>query len=294
MQVIAKEVLKQAIKDVWVRALTEVPPDVVRGLETARARESSPSGRDYLDILLQNAKNARENRSLICLDTGVPTFFVRTPLDFPYRESIRAAFDEAVREVSDRDFVLRSVVVHPLTREDMGGNLAANIPLIYAELDNEIDYIEIKALPKGSGSGIWGTLKMFLPSVGVEGVKKFVLDTVVNAGSNPCPPIIVGVGIGGSMEEVARLATAATGRPIDQRHPEPQIAALEQELCEALNMTGIGPMGAGGDTTALSVNIEYSGTHRPWMPVAVNINCWPGRRAVCRIHRDGTVEQIGR
>lgn len=295
MQKIPKKVLKRAVKEVWIRSMSEIPPDIMEGLQTARETEASQRGREYLDLLIQNAKTACKNRSVICLDTGVSTFYVKTPLNFPYYEDIRQTFDEAVKEVTEgdeNDFPLRTLVVHPLTRKDIGGNLAENVPLIHVDLDNSIDYMEIKALPKGAGSGIWGTMKMFPSSVGIKGVKKFVVDSVLAAGPNPCPPIIVGVGIGGPMEEVTRLATLATGRPINQRHPDPDIAALEQELCDALNLSGIGPMGTGGSTTALAVNIEYSGTHRPWMPVAVNINCWPGRKATCRIYSDGRVEQI--
>ncbi len=292
MSDIGKDTLKSAVKTIWVRSLTEVQPDVLASLIAARDRESSPHGREYLDILIENARLAAKNCTVICQDTGVPTFFIRTPLSFPYRESVREAFDEALRELTQGEFLLRPMVVHPLTREDRGDNTAENIPLIHTELDNDIDYMEITAMPKGAGTGIWATLKMFAPNVGIEGVKKFVVDSVLQTGSNPCPPLIVGVGIGGPLEEVARLATMATVRSIDQRHPEPLFAALEEELCEALNMSQIGPMGMGGDTSVLAVNIEYSGTHRPWMPVAVNINCWPGRRATCRLYRDGRVEQI--
>ena len=123
---------------------------------------------------------------------------------------------------------MRPMVVHPLTRKDRGDNTAANVPLIHVELDNSIDYMEIKAMPKGAGCGTWSTLQIFPPHVGIEGVKKFVVDSVLRAGSNPCPPLIVGVGIGGPLEEVARLATEATARPIDQRHPEADIAQLEK------------------------------------------------------------------
>lgn len=292
MQTTSKETLKSAIKTVWIRALTEIQPDVLQALHDARERESSPRGRQYLSILIENAQKAGENGIVMCQDTGVPTFFVKTPLNFPYTEDIREAFDGALHELTLGEFPMRPMVVHPLTRVDRGDNTAANVPLIHAELDNSIDYMEIKAMPKGAGCGTWSTLQIFPPSVGIEGVKKFVVDSVLRAGSNPCPPIIVGVGIGGPLEEVARLATEATVRPVNQRHPEPDIAALEKELCDALNMSQIGPMGMGGDTTALCVNIEYSGTHRPWMPVAVNINCWPGRKATCRIYPDGRVEQI--
>lgn len=292
MQEIGKEQLKLAIKDAWIRSITDIQPDVLEALEQALERETNPRGKQYLEILIENAKKAKDLHMVICQDTGVPTFFVKTPLDFPYRDSIREAFDEALHEVTLEEFPLRPMVVHPITRVDRGDNTALNVPLIHAELDNSIDYMEIKAMPKGAGCGIWSALQMFPPSVGMEGVKKFVVDCVVRAGSNPCPPIIVGVGIGGPLEEVARLATEATARPINIRNPDPMVADLEAELLDALNMSQIGAMGMGGDTTALAVNIECSGTHRPWMPVAVNINCWPGRKAVCRVYRDGTIKKV--
>jgi len=289
---ISKDTLKAAIKEVWIRSLTEIQPDILEALVAARERESNPRGQQNLDVLIQNAKMAVKNRTVICQDTGVPTFFVKTPLGFPYKDSVREAFDEALHELTLGEFPMRPMVVHPLSRIDRGDNTAENVPLIHAELDNGIDYMEIKAMPKGAGAGIWATLKMFPPSVGIDGVKKFVVDSVLAAGSNPCPPLIVGVGIGGPLEEVARLATEASARPINKRHPEAAFAAIEKDLCDALNMSQIGPMGMGGDTTVLAVNIEYSGTHRPWMPVAVNINCWPGRKATCRVYSDGRIEQV--
>ena len=152
--------------------------------------------------------------------------------------------------------------------------------------------MKITLAPKGFGSENMSAIRMFKPSAGLQGIKDFILETVEAAGPNPCPPIVVGVGIGGPLEEVARLATEATARPVNVRNADPMVAELEKELLDALNMSQIGPMGMGGDTTALAVNIECSGTHRPWMPVAVNINCWPGRKATCRIYADGRVEQI--
>lgn len=289
---VGKDILKSAVKEVWIRSLTEVQPDVMTALLAARAKESSQRSQNCLDLLIKNAGLAAKNRTVICQDTGVPTFFIRTPLDFPYRDSIREAFDEALHELTSGEFPMRPMVVHPLTRIDRGDNTAENIPLIHAELDNGINYMEITAMPKGAGAGIWAALQMFPSSVGISGIKKFVVDSVLRSGSNACPPLIVGVGLGGPLEEVARLATAATVRPVDRRHPEKEIASLERELCDALNMSHVGSMGMGGDTSVMAVNIEYSGTHRPWMPVAVNINCWPGRRATCRIYKDGRVEQV--
>lgn len=163
--------MKRAIKDVWVRSLTEIQPDVLEALENALEKETSPRGKQYLDILIQNAKQAGKLHMVMCQDTGVPTFFVKTPLLFPYHDSIRDAFDEALRELTAGEFPMRPMVVHPITRKDRGDNTALNVPLIHAELDNSIDYMEIKAMPKGAGCGTWSTLQIFPPSVGMEGVK---------------------------------------------------------------------------------------------------------------------------
>lgn len=286
------QTLKAAVKGVWIRSLCEISPDILGGLYRALERETNPRAKANLEIMIQNALLSREKGSVICQDTGIPTFFIRTPLDFPYHAPFRPAFEEALRELTLGEFPMRPMVVHPVTRADRCDNTGANVPLLHVEVEPELDFLEIKAVPKGAGSGIWGTLQFFPPTAGVDGIKKFVVDSVLRAGTNPCPPLIVGVGLGGTLEEVARLATAATARPIDQRHREPELAALEEELFEALNLSQVGVMGMGGNNTVLAVNIEYSGTHKPWLPVSVNINCWPGRKATCRIFRDGHVEQV--
>ena len=285
---ISKETIKAAAKDAWIRSLCNIPEDVLEALKEAERKETNPRGKRYFQILIDNAEKARKLGMVICQDTGVPTFFIRCPLNFPYTDEIRAPFDEAMHELTLGEFPTRPMVVHPLTRIDRGDNTAERVPILHMEFDNSLDHMEIKAMPKGAGSGVWGTLSIMQPGVGVDGVKKFVVDSVLRAGSYPCPPVIVGVGIGGTLEEVAALATEASARPISQRHPEADIAALEEELKEALNLSQIGPMGMGGDTTVLAVNIEYAGTHRPWMPVAVNINCWPGRTAISRVYPDGS------
>ncbi len=292
MEKLEKERLKQAVKEVWIRSLVCIPPDVLRALEEARAAESSPRAQKYLDILLENARCAKEKNCFICQDSGLPGFFLRCSLGFPYDGSLREAFDEALRELTAGEFPMRPMAVDPLTREDRCDNTGVNVPVLHIELEPGLDYMEITAVPKGAGSGFWGSLCFLPPSAGASGVKKFVVDTVLRAGSNPCPPLIVGVGIGGTMEETARLATVAASRPLDQPQPRSDLAALEQELKEALNLSGIGPMGAGGDTSVLAVHIACSAAHKPWLPVAVNINCWPGRRAVCRLYADGRIEHL--
>lgn len=289
---ISKDLIKQAVKEVWLRSLTGIPTDVLEALKTAEQRESSGLGKPCLQLLIDSAEKAGRDHTVICQDTGLPTFYVRVPLGFPYAEDLREPFDSAFQDFAAGEFPTRSMVVHPLTHSDRGNNTAAHIPLIYTEVDNHIDYMEIKAFPTSAGPGSCGAYTMMPSSAGVMGLKKFVADTVVNAGSKPCPPVIVGVGIGGPMEETARLAALASCRPISQRHPEADIAALEEQLCQAINLSGIGPMGLGGSTSVLAVNIEYSGILRPWLPVAVDFKCWIGHQASCRIYPDGRIEAI--
>ena len=276
---ISKDLMKSAVKEVWIRSLTEIQPDILEALNAAREKETNERGRKYLDILIQNALLATQNRTVICQDTGVPTFFIKTSLGFPYDGDLREVFDEALHELTMGEFPMRPMVVHPLTREDRCDNTAANVPLLHIELDHGTDYMEIKAMPKGAGSGIWGTLQFFPPSVGAAGVKKFVVDSVLRAGSNPCPPIVLGVGVGGSFDKVAYLAKKALLRPLDVPNPDPYYADLEKELLTAINELGIGPQGFGGRTTCLGLAIEQMPTHVAGLPVAVNVSCHVTRRA---------------
>lgn len=292
MQSISKELIKQAVKTVWLRSLMEIPQDVLSALREAEQKETNPRGKKCLQLLIESAQTAGKTKTVICQDTGLPTFYVRVPLDFPYKEDLRDPFDTAFQEFMAGEFPTRSMVVHPLTHSDRGDNTAANVPIIHTEIDNALDYMEIKAMPTSAGPASCAAFKFMPYSVGLEGVKKFVVDTVVNSGSKPCPPVIVGVGIGGPIGETARLAAKAALRPVSSRHPEADIAALERELYDALNLSNIGPMGLGGDTSVLAVNIEYSGVLRPWMPVAIDFKCWIGHQATCRVYRDGRIEQI--
>lgn len=289
---ISKELLKSAIKEVWKRSLNEIQPDVLNALRNALEKESNPRAKKYLEILIKNAEIAAKNHTVICQDTGVPTFFIKTSLIFPYSDSFRDAFDEALREMTLDEFPMRPMVVDPVTREDRCDNTGENVPVLLIDIEEDIDYMEIKAVPRGAGSGFWSTYTVMPPSEGVAGIKKFVVDSIIRAGSNPCPPLIIGVGIGGTLEETARLAAKASVRSLDEPNSKPYLAEMEQELKDAINLSNIGAMGVGGDTTALGVNIEVSGSHKPWLPVAVNLNCWPGRRASCRVYSDGRIEQI--
>lgn len=292
MSELSIEQLKTVIKNVWIRSLTELPPDIMEALVAARDSETNERARKYLSIMIENSIIAKRERTVICQDTGVPTFEVRTSLGFPFKGSFDKAFKEAMHELTVGEFPMRPMVVNPLTRDDNCDNTGINVPIVHYHLEEDLDYIEIKAVPKGAGTGMWSTLAILPYSEGFAGVKKFVIDSVIKAGSNPCLPLIVGVGVGGTLDETARLATAASNRRVDVRNKAPELAALEEELAEAVNMTGLGTLGVGGSISALAVNVELSSCHKPWLPVSVCFNCWPGRRAMCRVYSDGRTEDV--
>jgi fumarate hydratase subunit alpha/L(+)-tartrate dehydratase alpha subunit len=185
---------------------------------------------------------------------------------------------------------LRSNTVHTLTRENTGPNVGYRVPIVHWDFVPDWDGLDVKCVPKGSGSENMTFLKMLVPADGVNGIKKFVLESIVGAGGKPCPPGIVGIGIGGSADYAMHLAKEAIARPVGSRNPDPLVAQLEDELYELLNETGIGPMGLGGDVTVLQCHIEHADTHMTLNPVAVNYQCWAARRASAHIAADGTVD----
>lgn len=290
---ISYKLLKQTIIELYNRAVTRVPGDVQRALQQAYERETNHQAKEILEVILDNVRTAEQSGTVVCQDTGVPLFYLRTALGIQVEGDVRNAFREAVAELTVQR-PLRSMMVHPVTRTGNGNNTGPGVPVVHVELIPEADYLEIVCFPKGAGSGFWSFFKVFHPQEGMDAVKKYVLDCVLEAGPNPCPPTIVGVGLGGTFEECAKLATKATMRPIGEPHPEPEIAALEEQLREVINMSQIGPMGLSGNTTALAVHIEYAFTHSPWLPVAVVQNCWPGRQSAVRIYQDGRVAWLGR
>jgi tartrate/fumarate subfamily iron-sulfur-dependent hydro-lyase alpha chain len=180
--------------------------------------------------------------------------------------------------------------VHTLTRENTGQNVGYRVPIVHWDFVPDWDGLDVKCVPKGSGSENMSFLKMCVPADGVAGIKRFVLDSIVDAGGKPCPPGIVGVGIGGSADYAMHLAKEAIARPVGTRNPDPEVAKLEEELYELLNETGIGPMGLGGDVTVLQCHIEHADTHMTLNPVAVNYQCWAARRATAHIAADGTID----
>lgn len=244
--------------------------DILKAYDNFSLREASPLGQEILGNLKQNACLAAEKEMPVCQDTGMAILFVKVGQEVHFTGgSLEDALNEGVRQGYTKGFLRASVVEDPLRRVNTKDNTPA---VIYYEIIPG-DRVEITLAPKGFGSENMSGVRMLKPSEGVEGVKKFVLEVVENAGGNPCPPMVVGVGIGGSMDKAALLAKKALLRPIGSTHQDPYYQALEEELSEKVNRTGIGPQGLGGTTTAFGVFIETYPTHIAGLPVAVNISC---------------------
>ncbi|MBQ9732619.1 MAG: fumarate hydratase [Clostridia bacterium] len=278
MRSISAELIRDTVAELCVRANRVLPPDVEKALYSAAETEPWPLARSGLDILRKNLSVAGEKCLPICQDTGMACVFIELGQDVHIEGSLRDAVNEGVARGYTEGY-LRKSVVEPLRRVNSGDNTPALLSLELVEGD----ICRITVMPKGFGSENMSRLAMLKPAEGIEGVKAFVLDTVKSAGSNPCPPIVVGVGIGGSFDKAAALAKKALLRPLDQRNPDPLYAELEAELLEKINALGIGPQGFGGKTTARGRAIEQFPTHVAGLPVAVNISCHATRRASAEV-----------
>ncbi len=267
MRTLSQEQISQVVAQGVIEACRYLPLEVEKALREALEKEPSPLGREVLKILLQNASLARKEGLPLCQDTGIAVIFVEFGEDLKV-SSLEESLNEGVKRGYQKGF-LRKSVADVITRKNTGTNTPAVIHVKIVPGDK----LHLTLLPKGCGSENMSRLAMLPPSSGIEGIKKFVLHTVKEAGPNPCPPITVGVGLGGSFEKAALLAKEALCRPLGQPSPQPQIAQLERELLEEINRLGIGPLGFGGHTTALAVHIETYPTHIASLPVAVNIQC---------------------
>lgn len=263
------EDLVNAVSEIIVKAQTELPLDVVNALRKAYESEESEIARKNLEVILQNIEIAKKSKLPICQDTGIPFFFVEIGREVRLEFDIKKALSDAVRRLTPS--ILRPNAVHPITRKNSGDNTGIGMPVVNFEIV-EGDKIRIIYMPKGAGSENVSQLRMFLP-MEVEKIKKFVVETVAKAMGMPCPPIVIGLGIGGSFDVSAKLAKKALLRNLDSMNE------FELEILEAVNSLGIGPMGLGGKTTALAVLSEISYCHTASLPVAVNIQCWANRRA---------------
>lgn len=262
-------VLTDTIARLAIEANCVLPCDVKARIEQARKDEPWETAQGILDKIIENYGIAQSNTVPICQDTGVCCVFLKIGQDVHIVGDLRAAVDEGVRRGYTEGYLRKSVVKDPLRRVNTGDNTPA---MLYTELVPG-DGLEITVAPKGFGSENMSRLAMLKPSDGIEGVKAFILKTVEEAGPNPCPPVIVGVGIGGTFDKAAYLAKKALMRSTDERNADPFYADLEAELLEKINALGVGPQGFGGRTTALAVNVEWMPTHIAGLPVAVNINC---------------------
>ncbi|KPL02573.1 MAG: fumarate hydratase [candidate division Zixibacteria bacterium SM23_73_2] len=264
--------ITEEVKKLCIEANYYLGKDVMDALEAGHKKEESPVGKEIISQILENDKIAAEGVFPMCQDTGAAVVFVEQGADVFVNGNLFEAINEGVRQ-GYKDGYLRKSMCDPITRKNTGDNTPAIIHMNVVPGDK----LKIIVAPKGGGSENMSFVKMMKPADGIEGVKEFVIDSVKNAGSNPCPPIVVGVGIGGIFEKSAQLAKKALLRTIGSKHPDPFYADLEAELLEKVNKTGVGPQGLGGTVTALAVFVEVHPCHIASFPAAVNINCHAAR-----------------
>ncbi len=296
---ITRKTLEEAMYAAMRTASLEMPPDVRAALERALAEEPEEMARQHLEISLRNADLAHQGEGLVCADTGFPLYFVkagsRTVIEGGYGILWQAAATATAR--ATQDCYLRPTMVDPLRRSNPGNNLGPGMPKLELQFAGDNDGLEIIAVPKGGGSEIFGTFyRMLFPSDGVTGIKKFVLECIMNScyAGKICPPALIGVGLGGTADLCMSLAKkAALLRPIGRHNPDPMIADLEAELLAASRELGLGPMGSRGINAVLAVNIDTALTHTAALPVAFNAQCLVGRRWTALIASDNTYTLTG-
>ena len=279
--------VEEAAKELYIRALKMLPPDVKRGFDALVARETDTTAKSVLGVMVRNIAVAEQTDNLLCQDTGIPIYNVTIGRAVVVDGvALKAAIRKGC-ERATRDYPLRSSVVHPLTRRNEHTSCGEGIPVIHFDYSDAFDGLRIEMIPKGSGSENNSWLRMAVPADGIDAIKRFVVDCVLDAGGKTCPPTIVGVGIGGTSDLCVHLAKRAATRPLGTRCADADAAALETELTKAVNMLGVGPQGLGGDATAFAVHVELAATHITMNPVAVNMQCHSARRASAMLTGDG-------
>ena len=279
MKEINANLITETIAKLCIEANCVLPCDIKARIEKARKDEPWGTAQGILDKIIENYGIAEKNTVPICQDTGVCCVFLKIGQDVHITGDLTAAVNEGVRRGYGEGYLRKSVVKDPLRRVNTGDNTPA---MLYTEIVPG-DKVELTVAPKGFGSENMSRIAMLKPSDGIDGVKKFILKTVEEAGPNPCPPIVVGVGIGGTFDKAAYLAKKALMRSAEERNADEFYADLENEMLEKINALGIGPQGFGGKATALAVNIEWMPTHIAGLPVAVNINCHVTRHKTCKL-----------
>lgn len=289
-----EQIIKQAVYDTVIRAVTEISEDVKGLLETALQNEQNDTAKSMLSSMLENLSIAKETDKAVCQSPGYPTAFVSFG-DDNITPAIRDGIADAVADGTKKGY-LRPSIVDPLTRKNSGDNTGIGVPNIEYEFVPGQEYIDFIISFKGCGAELGNAMQIFTPAKlgdGLSGLKRFILETAIQAGGKPCPPYGIGIGIGGQMDIAAKLSRKAIStRRWDDVNPDPELAALETELKDQINSLGLGAAGTGGDTVALAVKIARAHTHTAIAPVAVNFHCWVARRAGVRIHADGRVEKI--
>jgi fumarate hydratase subunit alpha len=284
--------IEETAKELYIRALKILPDDVKRGFDTLAARETVASAKRVLGTMITNIAVAERTDNLLCQDTGIPIYNVTIGRGLEFGAEDGVALKAALRrgcERATREHPLRSSIVHPLTRRNEQTSCGIGVPVIQIDVSDEIEGLRIEMIPKGSGSENNSWLKMAVPADGVDAIKTFVVDCVLDAGGRTCPPTIVGVGVGGTADLCVHLAKVAATRPIGTRCADDAGTKLETELSEAVNLLGVGPQGLGGDATAFAVHVELAATHITMNPVAVNMQCHSARRASATLTPDGGV-----
>ncbi|MBX5329219.1 MAG: fumarate hydratase [Candidatus Bathyarchaeota archaeon] len=279
---VAFNILKQAV--------IYLPDDVKQALKKAYAEETSEVGNTQLKAILDNIELAEKYQAPVCQDTGTIIFYIKAGSKAKDLDKIEEALVNAVRKAT-KEIPLRPNAVDPFTQKNSGDNTGRFIPHVNWEIVPG-DSIELTVMTKGGGSENVCVTGMLVPGEGIKGLKRFVIDAVIKAGAQPCPPTILGIAMGGGADISMKLAKKALLKPLNEPNSNPEIAKLEKEIFEAANMTGIGPMGLGGKTTVLGVHIDYAFRHPASFPAAVAFNCWAARRASARINADGTVEYL--
>lgn len=279
MRTIDLKIVTEKIREMFIDACDNIPQNVLNKLVEAERNEKSPLSKSVLSKIIENDKLAREKNLPLCQDTGVAVVFLTIGSEVTFKGDIYDAVNEGVRRAYNDGYLRKSMVAHPLDRVNTRDNTPA---VIHIKLVSG-DVFKIDVAPKGGGSENMSAVKMLIPADGEEGVKKFVLDTVLNAGGKPCPPVIVGVGIGGNFEKCALMAKEALLRDIDDKSDDPISMRLEEELKTLINDSGIGAMGFGGTQTCLAVKVNAYPCHIASLPVAVNIQCHAARHKTCEL-----------
>jgi len=274
MREVSGEQIASAVRDLFLRANYDLPEEAVQALRGALERERQSTARSVLETLLRNAEIARRDRMAMCQDCGLAVVFAELGRDCHLDGDLYAAVDEGVRQAYAAGYLRKSALADPLQRNSNTGD---NTPAIVHVRLVEGDRLTLHAAPKGGGSENMSALWMLSPSAGRAGVVEHIVERIVEAGGKPCPPLVLGVGLGGTFEKAALLAKEAVLRPLGQPSPEPEVAELEREILQRVNATGIGPMGLGGDTTALAVHVQRHPCHIASLPLALNVQCHAAR-----------------